>query len=328
MQVDGNVAKIDLAARGVDGVLVHFNAPSWAVRAVMSSTTLPVCPKTGSTSPSLTVHLCLHTALLREIGNAPPANCTTTFAAIVADRWRPANLPAGSGEPRQRRLAAMQRPLKSNGGRAASSNPSFGHRRGERIATVARSPPTARCSALYKTPTASQISRPIAAASMPASGAVKSHTPIAHRPRGYDRPGRRGGDFATGIHRSGALQLSTQLGPRHGRGGQRLNHRRRAAGISTPDGDHNSDSSRDPLLITLVPEIPIAWCASNASYPVPTRRTRTTRQRTAEPSNQLYRLWVPIPLYCPTTSRSVTDSQQAESVLPPCAPLELGPMDL
>ena len=60
-QVDGNVAKIDLAARGVDG-LVHFNAPSWAVRAVMSSTTLPVCPKTGSTSPSLTVHLCLHTA--------------------------------------------------------------------------------------------------------------------------------------------------------------------------------------------------------------------------------------------------------------------------
>ena len=56
-QVDGNVAKIDLAARGVDGVLVHFNAPSWAVRAVMSSTTLPVCPKTGSTSPSLTVPL-------------------------------------------------------------------------------------------------------------------------------------------------------------------------------------------------------------------------------------------------------------------------------
>ena len=60
-QVDGNVAKIDLAARGVDGALVHFNAPSCAVRAVMSSTTLPVCPKTGSTSPSLTVHLCLHT---------------------------------------------------------------------------------------------------------------------------------------------------------------------------------------------------------------------------------------------------------------------------
>ena len=73
-QVDGNVAKIDLAARGVDGALVHFNAPSWAVRAVMSSTTLPVCPKTGSTSPSLTVHLCLHTALLREIGNAPVFN--------------------------------------------------------------------------------------------------------------------------------------------------------------------------------------------------------------------------------------------------------------
>ena len=61
-QVDGKVAKIDLAARGGDGALVQFNAPSWAVRAVMSSTTLPVCPKTGSTSPSLTVHLCLHTA--------------------------------------------------------------------------------------------------------------------------------------------------------------------------------------------------------------------------------------------------------------------------
>ena len=42
----------------------------------MSSTTLPVCPKTGSTSPSLTVHLCLHTALLREIGNAPPTEVT------------------------------------------------------------------------------------------------------------------------------------------------------------------------------------------------------------------------------------------------------------
>ena len=27
----------------------------------MSSNTLPVCPKTGSTSRSLTVHLCLHT---------------------------------------------------------------------------------------------------------------------------------------------------------------------------------------------------------------------------------------------------------------------------
>ena len=30
--------------------------------ATVDSTTLPVCPKTGSTSPSLTVHLCLHTA--------------------------------------------------------------------------------------------------------------------------------------------------------------------------------------------------------------------------------------------------------------------------
>ena len=61
-QVNGNVSQIDLAARGVDGAVVHFNAPSWASRAVMSSTILPVCPKTSSTSPSLTVHLCLHTA--------------------------------------------------------------------------------------------------------------------------------------------------------------------------------------------------------------------------------------------------------------------------
>ena len=76
--MDGNVAKIDLAARGVDG-LVHFNAPSWAVRAVMSSNTLPVCPKTGSTSRSLTVHLCLHTALLREIGNAPSSSVWLSF---------------------------------------------------------------------------------------------------------------------------------------------------------------------------------------------------------------------------------------------------------
>ena len=44
----------------------------------MSSTTLPVCPKTGSTSPSLTVHLCLHTALLREIGNAPTGTVPQT----------------------------------------------------------------------------------------------------------------------------------------------------------------------------------------------------------------------------------------------------------
>ena len=43
----------------------------------MSSTTLPVCPKTGSTSPSLTVHLCLHTA---------PGNreCARRLCAVVA----------------------------------------------------------------------------------------------------------------------------------------------------------------------------------------------------------------------------------------------------
>ena len=86
-QVDGNVAKIDLAARGVDG-LVHFNAPSWAVRAVMSSTTLPVCPKTGSTSPSLTVHLCLHTVPGNRECAQQQAKWTSPSQAF--DYWREA----------------------------------------------------------------------------------------------------------------------------------------------------------------------------------------------------------------------------------------------
>ena len=63
----------------------------------MSSTTLPVCPKTGSTSPSLTVHLCLHTALLREIGNAPlyEENLLPVCSpALLAARGRPDG-PAG-----------------------------------------------------------------------------------------------------------------------------------------------------------------------------------------------------------------------------------------
>ena len=42
-----------------------------------------VCPKTGSTSPSLTVHLCLHTALLREIGNAPPRELEVIWDSSV-----------------------------------------------------------------------------------------------------------------------------------------------------------------------------------------------------------------------------------------------------
>ena len=54
----------------------------------MSSTTLPVCPKTGSTSPSLTVHLCLHTALLREIGNAPSYGMgLLANRGAAADAW-------------------------------------------------------------------------------------------------------------------------------------------------------------------------------------------------------------------------------------------------
>ena len=56
-------------------------------RAVMSSTTLPVCPKTGSISPSLTVHLCLHTAPgNRECGPREPRISTNVFdpAYIIA----------------------------------------------------------------------------------------------------------------------------------------------------------------------------------------------------------------------------------------------------
>ena len=124
-QVDGNVAKIDLAARGVDGALVHFNAPSWAVRAVMSSTTLPVCPKTGSTSPSLTVHLCLHTApgnrecahlgwlrtgtgiLIRDASTTrlirPSAGCVCAQAIAAHTRPRDTNLPDRTAEDSHRR---------------------------------------------------------------------------------------------------------------------------------------------------------------------------------------------------------------------------------
>ena len=86
----GKVAKIDLAARGVDGALVQFNAPSWAVRAVMSSTTLPVCPKTGSTSPSLTVHLCLHTAP----GNRECARRLLIVTPETVARWHRDRVPA------------------------------------------------------------------------------------------------------------------------------------------------------------------------------------------------------------------------------------------
>ena len=109
-QVDGNVAKIDLAARGVDGALVHFNAPSWAVRAVMSSTTLPVCPKTGSTSPSLTVHLCLHTVP----GNRECAHAGGRRAERRVPRasMRPRVFPAEDGWPAvghgPRRRASMR----------------------------------------------------------------------------------------------------------------------------------------------------------------------------------------------------------------------------
>ena len=56
----------------------------------MSSTTLPVCPKTGSTSPSLTVHLCLHTAPgNRECARSPlPGTALENRSPLIL----PANL--------------------------------------------------------------------------------------------------------------------------------------------------------------------------------------------------------------------------------------------
>ena len=85
----------------------------------MSSTTLPVCPKTGSTSPNLTVHLCLHTALLREIGNAPnpgtaykrnPARCfartcALVYFAVTTSIARTERVPSLSSIPTQRRYS-------------------------------------------------------------------------------------------------------------------------------------------------------------------------------------------------------------------------------
>ena len=68
----------------------------------MSSTTLPVCPKTGSTSPSLTVHLCLHTALLREIGNAP---IVRRINALIENIRRSPFKGIGKPEPLKNRLA-------------------------------------------------------------------------------------------------------------------------------------------------------------------------------------------------------------------------------
>ena len=68
-QVDGNVAKIDLAARGVDG-LVHFNAPSWAVRAVMSQYHPPRLSEDRLNPRPASQSIFAYT-LFREIGNAP-----------------------------------------------------------------------------------------------------------------------------------------------------------------------------------------------------------------------------------------------------------------
>ena len=51
----------------------------------MSSTTLPACPKTGSTSPSLTVHLCLHTAPGNRECALPGASTLVTLACADDD---------------------------------------------------------------------------------------------------------------------------------------------------------------------------------------------------------------------------------------------------
>ena len=138
-QVDGNVAKIDLAARGVDGALVHFNAPSWAVRAAMSSTTLPVCPKTGSTSPSLTVHLCLHTVPgNRECALWELAHDLHPYESLVQERGArpglrtPATRPvdpyqAGGGVAGQHR---RQGPSRRHGGSKKNGPQAIGKSRG------------------------------------------------------------------------------------------------------------------------------------------------------------------------------------------------------
>ena len=57
----------------------------------MSSTTLPVCPKTGSTSPSLTVHLCLHTVP----GNRECARRAKLAAALNEQGWRVSSTTVG-----------------------------------------------------------------------------------------------------------------------------------------------------------------------------------------------------------------------------------------
>ena len=51
--------------------LTRTRPPSRETTTRFPVTRFPSVRRPGSTSPSLTVHLCLHTALLREIGNAP-----------------------------------------------------------------------------------------------------------------------------------------------------------------------------------------------------------------------------------------------------------------
>ena len=56
----------------------------------MFSNTLPVCPKTGSTSPSLTVHLCLHTVPgNRECARVQPCSPQPgTIPSSIVSGWQ------------------------------------------------------------------------------------------------------------------------------------------------------------------------------------------------------------------------------------------------
>ena len=104
----------------------------------MSSTTLPVCPKTGSTSPRLTVHFCLHTApgnrecapVVRRMGSPPP--CWSAFQTPMRTgnpvRLQPPapleTAPAGSGAvsdgpPRQRSIHVVKGPDRGKSSSAA-----------------------------------------------------------------------------------------------------------------------------------------------------------------------------------------------------------------
>ena len=82
----------------------------------MSSTILPVCPKTGSTSPSLTVHLCLHTAPgnrecargicgLEESDGVKALVLELVEGPTLADRISQSPIPVGEALPIAKQIA-------------------------------------------------------------------------------------------------------------------------------------------------------------------------------------------------------------------------------